>query len=121
MLQDADGAWACVPVSSRGETIGVLEVRLPAVPANQIRDDIVAAAHVLPYVVVTNRRYTDLYEWGQRGAFFDLAAEIQRRLLPASFTCEAAQFTVAGWLEPARTAAGDTFDYILDRGHLHAC
>jgi hypothetical protein len=40
---------------------------------------------------------------------------MQRRLLPASFTCEAGQATIAGWLEPARTAAGDTFHYILDR------
>jgi serine phosphatase RsbU (regulator of sigma subunit) len=118
--EDADGVWAYAPVSSRGEAIGVLEIRLPAAPADWTRDDIVAAAHVLAYVVVTNRRYTDLYEWGQREVPFDLAAEIQRRLLPPSFTCEAAQFTVAGWLEPARTAAGDTFDYILDRGHLHA-
>jgi serine phosphatase RsbU (regulator of sigma subunit) len=120
VLPDADGAWACVPVTSRGEAIGVLELRLPAAPVDLVRDDLVAAAHVLAYVVVTNRRYTDLYEWGQRAVPFNLAAEIQRRLLPASFTCEAAQFTVAGWLEPARSAAGDTFDYILDHDFLHA-
>lgn len=120
VLPDGDGAWACAPVSSRGEAIGVLEIRLPAVPTDRVRDDLVAAGHVLAYVVVTNRRYTDLYECGQRGVSFTLAAEIQRRLLPASFTCEAAQFTVAGWLEPALSAAGDTFDYILDHDCLHA-
>jgi len=48
-----------------------------------------------------------------------LAAEIQRRLLPASFTCEADQFTLAGWLEPARLAGGDTFDFSVDRHTLH--
>jgi serine phosphatase RsbU (regulator of sigma subunit) len=120
VLQDADGAWAYAPVSNRGEAIGVLEIRLPAAPADRIRDDLAAAAHVLAYVVVTNRRHTDLYEWGQREVPFTLAAEIQRRLLPASFTCEAAQLTVAGWVEPTRSAAGDTFDYILNRTHLHA-
>lgn len=27
--------------------------------------------------------------------------------------------TIAGWLEPASTVGGDTFDYALDRGTLH--
>ena len=120
VLADGAGALVYAPVSSRGETIGVIEVRLPGAPAPGVVDDVVSAAHLLAYIVVTNRRYTDLYEWGQRSQHFDLAAEIQRRLLPPSFTCEAAPFTVAGWLEPARSAAGDTFDYILDRDHLHA-
>lgn len=120
VLADGAGALVYAPVSSRGETIGVIEVRLPAAPAHGVLEDVVSAAHLLAYIVVTNRRYTDLFEWGQRSQHFDLAAEIQRRLLPPSFTCEAAQFTVAGWLEPARSAAGDTFDYVLDRDHLHA-
>jgi serine phosphatase RsbU (regulator of sigma subunit) len=48
-----------------------------------------------------------------------LAAEIQHRLLPASYTCEAGQFTLAGWLEPAGDNAGDTFDFSLERDTLH--
>jgi serine phosphatase RsbU (regulator of sigma subunit) len=48
-----------------------------------------------------------------------LAAEIQRRLLPATYTCEADQFTLAGWLEPAGQVGGDTFDFSLDRNTLH--
>jgi len=75
--------------------------------------------HALAYVVIANRRHTDLFEWGQRTTPFSLAAEIQRRLLPTSYTCEAGQFTLAGWLEPASTVGGDTFDYNLDREMLH--
>lgn len=74
-----------------------------------------AAAHALAYVVIADRQHTDLYEWGQRGTPLSLAAEIQRQLLPGSYTCEAGQFTLAGWLVPAHTADGDTFDYALDR------
>ena len=37
---------------------------------------------------------------------------------PASYTCEAGQFTLAGWLEPASSVGGDTFDYTLDRDTL---
>jgi serine phosphatase RsbU (regulator of sigma subunit) len=70
-------------------------------------------------VVITNRRYTDLFEWGQRSVPLSLAAEIQHRLLPASYTCEAGQFTLAGWLEPAGNNAGDTFDFSLERHTLH--
>ena len=77
------------------------------------------AAHVLAFVVIANRRHTDLFEWGQRTTPFELSAEIQRRLLPAAFTCEASAFTVSGWLEPAATIGGDTFDYSLGRDSLH--
>jgi serine phosphatase RsbU (regulator of sigma subunit) len=72
----------------------------------------------LAYVVIAARRHTDVFEWGQRSQPFALAAEIQRRLLPASYTCEAGQFTLAGWLEPASSVGGDTFDYTLDRDCL---
>ena len=76
-------------------------------------------AHVLAFVVIANRRHTDLFEWGQRSREFSLSAEIQQRLLPAARTCEAAAFTLAGWLEPAATIGGDTFDYSLARDLLH--
>jgi serine phosphatase RsbU (regulator of sigma subunit) len=69
--------------------------------------------------VISNRRYTDLFETGQRTVPLSLAAEIQRRLLPAAFTCEADHFTLAGWLEPAGEVGGDTFDFSLDRDTLH--
>ena len=78
-----------------------------------------SAAHALAYVVIANRRHTDLFESVQRNAPFSLAAEIQRRLLPSAFTCEAEQFTFAGWLEPASHVGGDTFDYSVDRDALH--
>jgi serine phosphatase RsbU (regulator of sigma subunit) len=67
---------------------------------------------------VASRRHTDLFEWAQRTLPFTLAAEIRRRLLPTAYTCETAQFTVSGWLEPANAVGGDTFDYALDRDTL---
>ena len=107
------------PVTDRGDVIGVLEMLLPAEPDADTADYIAAAAHALGYVVIVNRRFTDLFEWGQRSQPFSLAAEIQRRLLPTSLTCEAGQFTVAGAVEPAGNVGGDTFDYSLDRDTLH--
>ena len=112
------GAELIVPVTDRGDAIGVLELSLPRFPDDRTVADVAATAHALAYVVIANRRHTDLFEWGQRTTLFSLAAEIQRRLLPASYTCEAGQFTLAGWLEPASSVGGDTFDYNLDRDVL---
>ena len=119
-VQDVgDGARMVVPVTDRGDAIGLLELDLPRYPSEDEVADISGAAHALAYVVIAARRHTDVFEWGQRSTPFALAAEIQRRLLPASYTCEAGQFTLAGWLEPAATVGGDTFDYTLDRDSLH--
>jgi serine phosphatase RsbU (regulator of sigma subunit) len=114
-----DGVHLTVPVTDRGDAIGVLELTLPRPPDEQTITAVSATAHALAYVLIANRRHTDLFEWGQRSTPFSLAAEIQRRLLPASYTCEAGQFTLAGWLEPASSVGGDTFDYNLDREALH--
>jgi serine phosphatase RsbU (regulator of sigma subunit) len=35
------------------------------------------------------------------------------------FTCEAGQFTLAAWLQPAGEIGGDTFDFSLERDTLH--
>jgi serine phosphatase RsbU (regulator of sigma subunit) len=113
-----DGARLTVPVTTRGEAIGLIELDLPHHPDEGVVADIAAAGHALAYVVVANRQHTDLFEWGQRSSPFTLAAEIQRRLLPTAFTCEASQFTIAGWLEPASSVGGDTFDYSLDQHTL---
>ena len=107
------------PVTSRGEAVGVLELALEDLPTAQTVADVALAAHFLAYVVIANRRYTDLFEWGQRSVPLSLAAEIQHRLLPGAFTCEAGQFTLAAWLQPAGEIGGDTFDFSLDRDTLH--
>ena len=119
VMPDDAGAWLFVPVTSRGEAVGVLELRLPVAPDERTIADVAGAAHALAYVVIANRRYTDLFEWGQRSLPLSLAAEIQHRLLPGSYTCEAGQFTLAAWLEPAGDVAGDTFDFSLDRDGLY--
>jgi serine phosphatase RsbU (regulator of sigma subunit) len=116
---DGDGACLYAPVTSRGEAVGVLEVTLPAPPDDGALADVALAGHMLAFVVIANRRYTDLYEWGQRTVPLSLAAEIQRRLLPGAYTCEAGQCTIAGWLEPAGDVGGDTFDFALEHDTLH--
>jgi serine phosphatase RsbU (regulator of sigma subunit) len=107
------------PVTERGEALGLLELVLPEEPDEVALEEVRQTAHALAFVVIANRRHTDLFEWAQRNTPPTLSAEIQRRLLPAAFTCEASAFAVAGWLEPAASVAGDTFDYSLARDTLH--
>ncbi|AVT34239.1 serine/threonine protein phosphatase [Plantactinospora sp. BC1] len=114
-----DGWTVLAPVTDRGEAIGLLEMVLPEEPAEAALAEIARTAHALAFVVIANRRHTDLFEWGQRTTPFTLSAEIQRRLLPGAFTCEASAFTLSGWLEPAASIGGDTFDYSLARDLLH--
>src|SRR5215204_380516 len=115
----AGGARMFAPVTNRGEAIGMLEVSLAREPDERTVADVALAAHALAYVVIANRRFTDLFAWGQRSVRLSLAAEIQHRLLPGSYTCEAGQFTLAAWLEPAGNVGGDTFDFSMDRDTLH--
>jgi hypothetical protein len=106
-----------VPVTERGDAMGVLEMTVPWRPSEHDVADVQECARALAYVVVGCRRHTDLFEWAQRSLPFSLAAEIQRRLLPAAFTCEAGQLTVSGWLEPANAVGGDTFELLARPRH----
>ncbi|WP_405636912.1 serine/threonine-protein phosphatase [Streptomyces sp. NBC_01178] len=112
------GRRVLAPVTNRGDTIGVLELFLDAVTDN-VLSQVEEAAHALAYIIVTDRRFTDLYHWGNRTTPVSLAAEIQRQLLPSAPSCDAAEFALAGALVPASDIAGDTYDYSLDTDALH--
>ncbi|MFI5478855.1 PP2C family protein-serine/threonine phosphatase [Streptomyces rubiginosohelvolus] len=116
--QNGRGQRILAPVTNRGDTIGVLELFLDAV-TEEVLAQVEDAAHALAYIIVTDRRFTDLYHWGNRTTPVSLAAEIQRQLLPSAASCDAAEFALAGALVPAADIAGDTYDYSLDNSDLH--
>jgi serine phosphatase RsbU (regulator of sigma subunit) len=118
-LAEDGGERILVPVTESGDALGVIELRLPYTADARAVADIVTVADALASTVIASRRHSDLLDWAQDTSPFSLAAEIQRRLLPGSYTCETSGFTVAGWLEPANAVGGDTFDYALDRDTLH--
>ncbi|MEW1889220.1 PP2C family protein-serine/threonine phosphatase [Streptomyces sp. IBSBF 3010] len=117
-LDGGEGRRVLAPVTNRGDAIGVLELYL-ADASEDVLEQVAEVAHALAYVIVTDRRFTDLYHWGNRTASVTLAAEIQRQLLPSAPSCEAPEFTLAGALVPASDIAGDTYDYSLDEHTLH--
>jgi serine phosphatase RsbU (regulator of sigma subunit) len=118
MPEGAQEHRVLAPVTNRGDAIGLLELRLTHVTQDML-EQVEEAAHALAYIIVTDRRFTDLYHWGNRTATVSLAAEIQRQLLPSAPSCEAAEFALAGALVPASDIAGDTYDYSLDEHTLH--
>ncbi|KJK35180.1 protein phosphatase [Streptomyces variegatus] len=112
------GRRVITPVTNRGDCIGVLELTLQSADDTVLRQ-VREAAHALAYIIVTDRRFTDLYHLGRRTTETSLAAEIQHQLLPSAPCCEAEEFTLAAGLIPADDIGGDTYDYTLDRETLH--
>ncbi|MEW2810482.1 PP2C family protein-serine/threonine phosphatase [Streptomyces massasporeus] len=112
------GRRVITPVTNRGDCIGVLELTLQSADDTVLRQ-VREAAHALAYIIVTDRRFTDLYHLGRRTTETSLAAEIQHQLLPSAPCCEAEEFTLAAGLIPADDIGGDTYDYTLDRDTLH--
>lgn len=68
------------PVTNRGDAIGLLELFLPTAPDAKTMREIGETAHALAYIVIANRSFTDVYQWGRRTKPLNLAAEIQHRL-----------------------------------------
>ncbi|NDZ71188.1 serine/threonine-protein phosphatase, partial [Streptomyces sp. SID10362] len=63
--QDGRGQRVLAPVTNRGDAIGVLELFLDTV-TEDVLSRVEEAAHALAYIIVTDRRFTDLYHWGNR-------------------------------------------------------
>ena len=119
---DGYGEWVIVPVTHRGDVIGLLELVLPRAADEggaDVLKEVREAARALAYMIVTDGRFTDLYHWGQRTTQVHLAAEIQHQLLPSPTSCEAPEFIVACALVPADSVGGDTYDFAVDRETVH--
>ncbi len=64
-MDDQPDLWRVfAPVTERGESIGVLQMDLPDEPADEVAAEVATVAHLLAFVVIANRRHTDLFEWG---------------------------------------------------------
>ena len=97
-IDDGGGERILVPVTESGDALGVIDLHLPREADALVFADIAAVAEALARIVIASRRHSDLMDWAQDTAPFSLAAEIQRRLLPGSYTCETDRFTSpAGW------------------------
>ncbi|MBK6010061.1 PP2C family protein-serine/threonine phosphatase [Streptomyces sp. MBT53] len=115
----ADGTAAVhVPVSVRGDRLGVLSARVPSPGAGPagVRG-LAAFATALGHEIAAAERDTDLYLLARRTRRLTLAAEMQWQLLPGR-GCERPEFEIGAHLEPAYTVGGDNFDWSTDGDHL---
>ncbi|MFJ4530288.1 PP2C family protein-serine/threonine phosphatase [Streptomyces nigrescens] len=107
-----------LPVTVRGDRIGILTVRLPAgrsTPA--VLDELRQVAGQLGHEILVAERDTDVYQRVRRVSRLTVAAEMQWQLLPAR-ACSAAQYAVGAQLEPAYAVHGDNFDWASDGDEL---
>ncbi|MDA8393364.1 MAG: PP2C family protein-serine/threonine phosphatase [Actinomycetota bacterium] len=112
-----DSETVYLPVSMRGERLGVLVVRMRVRPDRPTLDALQAVATTVSYVLYSAARYTDAFERARRHRQLSLPAEMQWALLPArAFRCP--EFTVAGQLVPAYEVGGDVFDYAIESDKL---
>lgn len=129
------GALVCLPVTVRGERLGVLQFRLPRVAGTDgqlrvsgvddqprvlgadERQELTQLATTIGYALVVADKETDTYRRVARTERLTLAAELQWQLLPGR-ACSAAEFSLAGQLEPAYHVGGDNFDWCCADDHL---
>jgi serine phosphatase RsbU (regulator of sigma subunit) len=107
-----------LPVTCRGERLGVMSVVLPR--ERSVRgaaEDLVRIADLLGHEILVAERDTDLYRLVRRTSRLTLAAEMQWELLPGR-ACEAAEYALGAHLEPAYAIHGDNFDWSADQDTL---
>lgn len=102
---------AHLPVSVRGDRLGVLSVTLPEDGgAPDALGELAEVAQVLGHEVVVAERTTDLYLRARRRERLTLAAEMQWQLLPAR-SGTGPGYALGAQMEPAYAVRGDNFDW----------
>ncbi|MFI5936884.1 PP2C family protein-serine/threonine phosphatase [Actinoplanes sp. NPDC051494] len=104
----AAGQAGYLPVTARGERLGVL--RVTPLPGPELRDELAEIATLLAHELQAANAGTDRYAIASRTRRLTLAAELQWELLPGRCRVGPA-FSLAGQLEPAYAVMGDSFDW----------
>ncbi|MFH8336382.1 PP2C family protein-serine/threonine phosphatase [Streptomyces sp. AM6-12] len=118
VCREPSGHLVHLPITVRGDRLGVLSVRLPEASAApdtvlQLGDFATALGHE----VSTVDRDTDLYLQARRTRRLTLAAEMQWQLLPGR-GCAREEYVIGAHLEPAYAIGGDNFDWSTSADHL---
>lgn len=102
-----------LPVSVRGDRLGVLEVVQSVHEGGLSVADLSEAAEALAHELFAADPSTDVYLQGRRQRRLTLAAEMQWELLPGR-SCERPEFVLGAQLEPAYSVRGDNFDWSVN-------
>ncbi|MEU3409115.1 PP2C family protein-serine/threonine phosphatase [Streptomyces sp. NPDC006670] len=112
------GSTVHLPVTVRGDRLGVLSVRFPAgVPVGGLLGPLQDVADALAHEILVADRDTDFFLQARRARRLTLAAEMQWQLLPGR-SCSRPEYDLGAQLEPAYAIFGDSFDWSASADHL---
>ncbi|MBQ0865986.1 PP2C family protein-serine/threonine phosphatase [Streptomyces smyrnaeus] len=107
-----------LPVSARGDRLGVLSVTLPGgTDAAGLLPELAGLCEALGHEITVADRDTDLYQRARRATRLTVAAEMQWHLLPGH-SFQRHEFALGAHLEPAYSTSGDNFDWSVSAEHL---
>jgi serine phosphatase RsbU (regulator of sigma subunit) len=112
-----DGTDLYLPVTARGERIGVLRCS-PAPDDVDVRGELAEVATLLAHELQAVAAGTDRYRIATRTRRLTLAAEMQWELLPGR-SRSGPSYSLAGQLEPSYSVTGDSFDWSEHEGRLY--
>jgi len=113
-----DAVRAHLPVTVRGDRLGVLSVTMRDRQAvRELLGELADVAEVLAHEVLVAERDTDVYLRARRKDRLTLAAEMQWQLLPGR-SCSRPEYDLGAQLEPAYAIFGDNFDWSADADRL---
>lgn len=107
----ADHSTLWVPLTDDSERLGVLELDFSSI-IHEVPPTLDAVVSALVAILVTKRRYSDVWNRARRAKPLSAAAEAQWDLLPP-LSCTIDDVAVSGILEPAYSIGGDSFDYSI--------
>jgi serine phosphatase RsbU (regulator of sigma subunit) len=109
---------AHLPVTVRGDRLGVLSVTLPQKEASpEALSDLRHLCEALGREILVADHSTDVYLRARRAERLTLAAEMQWQLLPGR-SCSGPEYELGAQLEPAYAVFGDNFDWSVSADHL---
>ncbi|MFD3442721.1 PP2C family protein-serine/threonine phosphatase [Streptomyces sp. NPDC058685] len=105
---------AHLPVSVRGDRLGVLTVKLAADRFTpDVERELSDIAEILGHEIIVAERDTDRFLQARRASRLTLAAEMQWQLLPGRSRTRP-EYEIGAQLEPAYSTHGDNFDWSGD-------
>lgn len=108
-----------VPILERAEPLGVLLLELGDID-DDIRRTATEMGIAIGHLLMTARKYTDVYELLRRRRDMNIAAEMHWDILPARHYVGPG-VSICGDLEPAYEVGGDAFDYSINDRMLDVC
>jgi serine phosphatase RsbU (regulator of sigma subunit) len=108
-----------LPLLDGTERLGVLKIDLEKQPDAGRVQELLGLAGLVAEVLVARAAYGDAVERTRRRLPMSLAAELQWNLLPP-LTCATPEVVISAALEPCYEIGGDSFDYAVNEGVLHA-